>query len=635
MGLFGKLFGRKPAPEIPAVENKPLRSIEDLRKDPNQIQVFDKFGQEMFIEKEKWRTDILPGAIRDHWDKPDELYGVIFGALNDGFRSDVVAAAKRLYAIDSNPSRGSCVWGIVLMEEGRLDEAERIFRKYLSRHGEEGSVLTNLAKVYARQNDNSRAEQILWHALEVDPNQDNGLSWYEAIHRERGGQEAGLDALRRIAALPGSWRAQLWLARAALQSKQPGQALDLYREALERVPRPIPTDLLMQMSGDLGNAGHLIEILQLVEPLFDPVAHGLQVGNNLIKANLDLGQIDGARRIMDRLYALKRPDWRGSLGFWDTEIAKARVELANVDETTPVKMSMLIGQGPIWLKPDSPAAELYPAKPADSLVVGFLGSTAKTATNSKRIRQELSDSPGRLSRALALFLAEQVEMGSHARSQTLVPWMVEPQGSFVLSGVPCKDEDAAAYARQGEIKCDYVVISHLLAHAEPWVAELRLVRTIDGRCLGELSESFLQAHPTEDLLSLSSRLLELLAREADIERQAFPALYSLPQNEYFSCYLLRLEQLLAIRCAGMEGTPQGFLNGEREVIDGNIQQCLAFPNCVNTRILLLQTLIAMKRVRPEILPEFKDRLTLLQQEHPLIQPAQAVLQPLFNEVLSA
>ena len=169
MGLFGKLFGRKPAPEIPAVENKPLRSIEDLRKDPNQIQVFDKFGQEMFIEKEKWRTDILPGAIRDHWDKPDELYGVIFGALNDGFRSDVVAAAKRLYAIDSNPSRGSCVWGIVLMEEGRLDEAERIFRKYLSRHGEEGSVLTNLAKVYARQNDNSRAEQILWHALEVEP----------------------------------------------------------------------------------------------------------------------------------------------------------------------------------------------------------------------------------------------------------------------------------------------------------------------------------------------------------------------------------------------------------------------------------------------------------------------------------
>ena len=66
-----------------------------------------------------------------------------------------------------------------------------------------------------------------------------------------------------------------------------------------------------------------------------------------------------------------------------------------------------------------------------------------------------------------------------------------------------------------------------------------------------------------------------------------------------------------------------------------IQQCLAFPSCVNARILLLQTLISMKRVRPEILPEFKDRLTLLLQEHPLIQPAQAVLQRLFNEVLSA
>jgi len=42
-----------------------------------------------------------------------------------------------------------------------------------------------------------------------------------------------------------------------------------------------------------------------------------------------------------------------------------------------------------------------------------------------------------------------------------------------------------------------------------------------------------------------------------------------------------------------------------------------------------QTLLAMKRVRPDILPEFKERLSLLQKEHPLTEPALSVIQRLF------
>lgn len=95
------------------------------------------------------------------------------------------------------------------MEEDRLDEAEKVFRDFISKYGEEGVVLTNLAKVYARRKDNAKVEELLWHALEVDPNQDNALGWYEVIHRERAGGEAGIAALRRIAALPGSWRCRL------------------------------------------------------------------------------------------------------------------------------------------------------------------------------------------------------------------------------------------------------------------------------------------------------------------------------------------------------------------------------------------------------------------------------------------
>jgi tetratricopeptide (TPR) repeat protein len=307
MSFFENLFRKKSeSKKQPAVRPMALAKLPPIKPSPatpepvdpandkNLIRVFDKYEREMFVTKEHWRTSVLPGSIKSNWNNPDLLYSIIYTALNDGFRSDVIAAAEQLYKIDPQHDRSACVWGIILMEEGRLDEAEKVFRDFIAKRGENGSVLTNLAKVYARRKNNSKAEEILWHALEVDPNQNNGMGWYEVIHRERSGEEAGQEALRRIAALPSSWRAQLWLARAALQSKNLERAVAYYQESLSRIEKEIPTDLLAQMSGDLGNYGHVPELLRLTEPRFAVQTHGLQVGNNLIKAHLDLSQIEAA-----------------------------------------------------------------------------------------------------------------------------------------------------------------------------------------------------------------------------------------------------------------------------------------------------------------------------------------------------
>ena len=145
MSFFGKLFGKKPGAERATTPSA------DPATDPNMIRVFDGYGQELFISKEHWRANILPGAIKEAWEKPDKLYHVIVQALDDGLRPDVVAAAKHLHKIDSNTSRTACLWGVVLIEEKRLDEAEEVFRSYLSQHGDDGYVLSNLAKVYARK----------------------------------------------------------------------------------------------------------------------------------------------------------------------------------------------------------------------------------------------------------------------------------------------------------------------------------------------------------------------------------------------------------------------------------------------------------------------------------------------------
>src|ERR1041385_6714935 len=135
MGLFGNLFGRKENAPRPAPAPAPAST--DPAKDPNMIRVYDKYGRELFITKEEWRKNVLPGTIQSQWNNPEQLYGIILDSLNDGFRTDVVDAARQLYKIDPQPVRGACVWGIVLMEEGRLDEAEKVFRDFISRHGED------------------------------------------------------------------------------------------------------------------------------------------------------------------------------------------------------------------------------------------------------------------------------------------------------------------------------------------------------------------------------------------------------------------------------------------------------------------------------------------------------------------
>ena len=72
---------------------------------------------------------------------------------------------------------------------------------------------------------------------------------------------------------------------------------------------------------------------------------------------------------------------------------------------------------------------------------------------------------------------------------------------------------------------------------------------------------------------------------------------------------------------------------EREIVDGTLQLCLSHPESATLRLLLAQTLLSMRKVRPDIMPEFKDRVQLLQVEKPLTPPAHGVLQRMIDEAV--
>jgi len=607
-GLFGKAR-KKETPLAPAVS-----ATEDPADDPNLIRVFDKYGREMFITREEWRDNILKGNLEKAWNDPEELYGLIVQSLHDEFVAEVVEASEQLHRIDPSPERSATILGIVYMETGRLDDAEQVLSGHLSKHGDDGVVLTNLAKVYSKKEDHELSEQTLWHALEVDPNQDNGMGWYEVIHRERDGDDAGLDALRRVAAIPESWRAQLWLARAALEAGNLDVALDCYKESFSRVDTPVPVDLLKQMSGDLGNNGYLNEIIEWAEPSFDAEIHGLLVGNNLIKTHLDLGNLDAARFILDQLYALKRPDWRDTLSFWDTELAKARIENKPPEET-PLGVTMLSIEGPLWMRGGSPFSKLLSKKEPDAPVIGILGSTSSYTDPSGECVTQLADGPGRLSRALPLIMGEQLHLKTNAVAHALIPWI---QGNgFALMGKPYSDEDLCEMAAKQTAPMDYIAYVTLNTVSEPWNISARLLRISDGELLGEVTATADTNYPGDGVEQLLAAFHKLVIKWTSVRSGKFPEWYRVPDGTDRSDYLLRLEQQLATVCMNLDFLEGSELSGEREILDGTLQLCVRQPDNETARMLFIQTLRQMKKTRPDILPEFKEKVEVLQNEFPI------------------
>lgn len=613
MKFLRKLFGAKNTPqETAAPASPPLASSTG---DP--IRVFDKFGREMEIERREW-IKLMQDNLRKHWNDPETLAGHVVQALQDGLFAEIEDAAFQLHKIDSEPSRGITLLAIVHLQTGRPAEAERLLAAHIAKHGEDGVVLTNLAKAQSALGHDADSVATLWRALELDPNQDNGLGWYEVIHREKFGEQGALDALRRIAALPGSWRAQLWLARHELANHHLDEAITLYREALDHAPQPTPTDLLMQMSGDLGNQGHLIPLLELTGPHFDRDTHGITVGNNLLKALIDTGQHAQARRLLDQLQAMQRPDWRETLGHWESELHKARIGAEETPSAEQLQVTMLSLKGPLWLPDSHPLAARYPAKSPDALRIVVSGSTFESPNMGSAVKTGPTDSPGRYSRALPLFFTEWLSLGSDASATTLIPWVLNGHGGFMLAGKPSSEEEIANLARMAQGKDppapDFALNFHLIVRGENFTMRLRLVRCIDARCVGEITRDFPDAGFHRVAGDVLAELRKLLADEADVSLSADAASLQGPELDH---YLFRLEQSLAVSTSTMKEQYTESLSNPAEILDGMLQLCLQTPHHLPSRMLLLRTLRKLRKSQPDLTAALRPKFEALMIEHPI------------------
>lgn len=587
------------------------------------ITVHDAYGRELKITRHEWQEKVLQPNLKVKWNEPDALYSMIVSALNDGFASDLLPTAQRLLEIDPTPERGHTILGIVLMKNGRLDAAEATLKEGIHKVGETGTLLTNLAKVFSERGDQAQADETLWRAVQADPNLENGLLWWAAIQQERGGEAGYLQALRTVSALPGSWRAKLWLARHHLEHKELDAARALYAEVLSG--GLYDGGALMMISGDLGNNGQIQLILDLVGPAFDEHKHDSMAGLNLLRACHQLGKVAEGEALLNRMYALSFAPIKHHLD----DFAKAFQALQQAhDQGSPIdpdklQVSTVALSQPIWHYGLCNAEWLFAQKPEEAPEVGFF-ALSKIMDGSERAEEQREDELGRLTRAIPLYLAEAAHYWSDYAARCYV-LIVEGGGPVVSGG----ETDGAGLFDIVPPGMRYFVTGEVGRSGEgdavQWCISLSLWDCSTRAKQASESGSASQEELGNLVLKLEQRLLARIGMKRDKPLDDF---YLHPNTEVMPVYLAALGQSFMLTLVANERMPKSGLWGERAMLDWPLNMALQWPTVEVPKLMYISSLGKALDYHSDVLPEYKARsLELLKDAQRANSPA-ARLAPL-------
>ena len=325
MGFFKKLFGETDddGSAEPVVKQLHTRSAKEVRGDNSFVSVYAAGGREVFLDRNQWRTNILPANIEQYKDDADELCQIILTAMRDGFFEDILQGVRRLHCIDPLPSRSGALLAITFIETGAFREAITVIDEVIANGVNTGPLLTLKARAYSHMGDRTKALEILEESLATDPNQANAVEWRGAIALEDAG-EAGYEAcMARLAESDTAWRPLFWLGRLALQRENVKEALGFFADMAQR-KNPLPADVAMAVSGDLGKAGCYEEVISMFGTPFHTEVWGLLTGSNVIGACIALNRAGEAQAYLDQLKSMKQPQWTEHVQYLQGEIEKSK-----------------------------------------------------------------------------------------------------------------------------------------------------------------------------------------------------------------------------------------------------------------------------------------------------------------------
>ncbi|QBJ79005.1 lipopolysaccharide assembly protein LapB [Aquitalea sp. USM4] len=601
--ILSALSGKKsPSSQVASVTPAP-----EANNEP--ITVYDAYGREINITRSEWRDKVFLPNLQLKWNEAGEIYNLIISGLNDGFAVDLLPATERLLEIDDIPERSYTIRGIVLMKNGLLNEAEDVLRTGITKAGETATLLTNLAKVFAERGNQTRADEILWQALKTDPNLENGLLWWASVQRERGGEAGYLQALHSVAALPGSWRAKLWLARHHLEREETQAARALYVQVL--TDGLYDGSSLMMISGDLGNNGQIPLILELIGPIYDEHKHDPMAGLNLLKACLELGKVDEGDALLSRMYALGLVPFKQYLDQFAQAFQEMREQAAQSMPVDPdnLKVTTLALSQPIWHYGLRNADWLFAQKPENAPKVGFF-ALSKIMDGSERVESQREDDLGRLSRAIPLYLAEAVHYWSDYATSCYI--MIVEGGGPVVSG---GENDGNALFDFVPPEMKYFVTGEIGSSGEgdaiQWQISLSLWDCSTRAKQASESGKATQAELGAMVLKLEKRLLTRIGLKRE---QALDTFYQHPNAEVMLVYLTELGQAFMLTLLANKHVPKSGLWGERAMLEWPLNMALHWPTVEIPKLMYFSGLGKALDYKSDVLPEYKERSMQLLRE---------------------
>ena len=606
--ILSALGGKKSRTSTPVSSAHP-EATPPQPADNELITVYDSYGREMKITRNEWRDQVFLPNLQEKWRSADELYSLIISGLNDGFVADLIPAAAQLVEIDSNPERSHVIQGIVLMENGQLDAAENTLRTGMAKVGATGTLLTNLAKVFSERGEPVLADETLWRAIQADPNLENGLLWWAAMQRERAGEAGYLEALRSVAALPGSWRAPLWLARHCLEQKDVESARRFYAQVL--TAGTFDGNALMMISGDLGNNGQIPLIVELVGPVYDERKHDPMAGINLLRAYQALGNAVEGEALLARLYALGFAPIKSQLD----QLAQAFLQMHKQDDQgVPVdpeslRFATLALSQPIWHYGLRNADWFFAQKPEGASEIGFF-ALSKSTDGSERAESQREDELGRFARAIPLYLSEAVHYWSDHVGTCYI--QIVEGGGPVLSG--CEADGHALFDIvpptmksfvTGEIGCSGE------GDQAQWQISLKLWDCTTRTQQTAESGSAVTADMGALVLDLETRLLAGIGLRRETPLDSF---YLHPTAEVLPVYLTELGQAFTLTLLANGHMPKSAMWGERAMLDWPLNMALHWPTVEVAKLMYISGLGKAFDYQSDVLAEYKERSLQLLRE---------------------
>ena len=402
------------------------------------IRVYDQFGRAVAIGRESWRRDVLLPNLQSNRDNPDALYDLIVSALNDDFAADVLESARPLAANDPQPQRGATVLGVVLLQLRDFAGAREVLERRASPGTATMPIYWPTWRVpIAASGDDERAQALIWRALQLEPNEEIVAQLADrARPTPRAGQDADAGRLRARRGAAGQ------LARAAVAGASRARARRSRRghAALRRSARtranPVPADLLMQLSGDLGNRGHTELLVRLTQPALRSRSarpHRRQQPAARLRRARHVRR--GAQAARAALFAAAAGLARAAASTGSSKLDDAQKRYGEV--TAPLEIVLMKLEQPVWARGVLGFEAVLPAKSARRRRASISSAAAARARRARpdgKVVSQPTNELGRIARALPMFLAEEFYLRTNARTAFLLPWM--KQGGFILSAKP-------------------------------------------------------------------------------------------------------------------------------------------------------------------------------------------------------